>query len=157
MPKISNEREFRAALASLSSAEERIVSALFLQNLLDVTTDLRISGIISVALDRNAGEREREDAYNTARSIATETFTHLGEELDPDRQALHVLATAAAYCLLPDRLKPYYYCRKRVPWTIALHTRMARCWSQMAQGKEEEEMREDEDQYKILAAFLAAR
>ncbi|MFZ0257713.1 MAG: hypothetical protein WAN46_19200 [Gammaproteobacteria bacterium] len=113
--------------------------------------------VISVALDRNAGEKEREDAYNTARSIATEMFTHLGEELDPDRQALHFLATAATYCLLPDRLKPDYCRKQRAPWAIALHTRMARCWSQMAQGKEEEEMREDEDQYKTLADFLAAR
>ena len=156
MPKISNEREFREAIDSLSSVEERTVSALFLQNLLDVTTDARIRKVISVALDREAGEKEREDAYNTARSIAAETFTHLGEELDPDRQALHFLATAATYCLLPDRLRPSY-CRKRAPWAIALHTRMARCWSQMAQGREQEEMREDEDQYKILAAFLAAR
>jgi hypothetical protein len=156
MPKISNEREFREALASLSSQEGRTVSALFLQNVLDVTKDPRIRRIISVALDRNANEKECEDAYNTARSIATETFTHLGEELDPDRQALHFLATAAAYCLLPDRLRPYY-CRKRAPWAIAMHTRMARCWSQMAQGKEEEEMREGEDQYKTLAGFLAAR
>jgi hypothetical protein len=156
MPKISNEREFREAIASLSAEEEHTVSALFLQNVLDVTRDPRIRRVISVALDRNAGEEEREGACNTARSIATETFTHLGEELDLNRQALHFLATAATYCLLPDRLKSLY-CRKRAPWAIALHTRMARCWSQMAQGREEEEMREDEDQYKILAGFMAAR
>lgn len=156
MPKISNEREFRDALASLSAEEERAVSALFLQNLLDITRDARMTRVIHVALDKNADQKEREEAYNTARSIATETFTHLGEALDPDRQALHFLATAATYCLLPERLKPYY-CRKRAPWAIALHTRMARCWSQMAPGKEEEELREEEDQYKILAVFMAAR
>lgn len=156
MPKIANEREFREAIASLSSEEERTVSALFLQNLLDVTTDGRMKRVVSVALDKKASEKEREDAYNTARSIAAETFTHLGEQLDPNRQALHFLATAATYCLLPDRLRPYY-CRKRAPWAIALHARMARCWAQMGHDDEEEEMREDEDQYKILAAFLASR
>lgn len=156
MSTISNEREFKQALGYLSPSEERLVSALFLQNVLDVTDDTRIKKAVKVALDGHATVQEQTDAYNIARSIATETFTVVGHALDPERQALHFLATATSYCLFPEHLRPHY-CKKRASWAIALHTRMARCWSQVARGQEEEELREDEDQYKILGSFLAGR
>lgn len=148
MPTISNEQEFKQAIASLTPAELRAVGALFLQNLVDITDEPRLRKVIDVAQDKNATPKELEDAYHIARSIAIETFTVVGRELDPERQALHFLATASSYCLMPEDVMPPF-CKKRAPFAVALHTRMARCWSQIAQG--------EEDQYRILGGFFAAR
>jgi hypothetical protein len=156
MPKISNEREFKQALASLSSADEHVVGALFLRNLAGVITDPRIKNAIDVALDSNSTPAEREDAYKISKSIATATFTHLGETLDPGRQALYFLAMATAYCLLPEHLRPHY-CKKQASLAIALYARMARCWSDMALGREGEDSREEEAQYRILEDFIDRR
>lgn len=156
MPAISNEREFKKSLAALAPADERVVAALFLRNLLPVITEPRIRKAIDVALDSNSTAGEREDAYNISKSIAAATFAHLGEKLDPERQALHFLATATAYCLLPEHLKPHY-CKKHASWAIALHARMARCWSDMALGREDEDSREEEAQYQILQQFIDKR
>ncbi len=152
MTAISNDTEFKAALASLSLAQQRRVGSLFVDNVMDLADNPRLKNALSVAQKPDTPADEFKDAFRTVKSIAVETYTICGKDADWLRQASHFVAAAGAACLVPEEQESQC---KALAWTAAMNARMARTCENIAHSKGEAN-RAAEAQYEILKQFLEA-
>jgi hypothetical protein len=144
---ISNDKEFKGALAGLPVARQRQVAARFVERVLPLSNDSRVKAALDVAARADVSDAELTVASQAANSARVESFTQCGRETDWSAQAGHFVAKAAVACVRPADAGD------NLAWEAAMQARMARTCNTVAEG-EGTENREAEEQYRVLEAFL---
>ena len=144
---ISNDSDFKAALAGLSVAQQRQVAARFVQQVLPLSGDARIQTVLETAGRAGVTGAELGMASQAANSARVESFTQCGREADWGAQAGHFVAKAAVACVKPEAKGD------NLAWDAAMQARLARTCQTVADGAGTDN-REAEAQYRILDAFL---
>jgi 3'-phosphoadenosine 5'-phosphosulfate (PAPS) 3'-phosphatase len=144
---ISNDKEFKSALASLSTAQQRQVAARFVQRVFPLSNDARIKSALDAAGRADIAAAELALASQAANTARVESFTRCGRETDWNAQAGHFVAKAAVACVKPAEAGD------NLAWDAAMQARMARTCQTVAEGSGTDN-REAEEQYRILEAFL---
>ena len=144
---INNDKDFKAALAGLSAAQQRQVAARFVQRVFPLSNDVRIKAALDVAARPDITDAELTVVSQAANSARVESFTQCGKETDWTAQAGHFVAKAAVACV--GAAPP----GSNLAWDAAMQARMARTCETVATG-EGTEHREAGEQYRILEAFL---
>jgi hypothetical protein len=144
---ISNDIDFKASLSGLDAYQQRRVAVYFVENVLSLCNDARISAAIGTAKRVGVSDAELEPAYHAANTARVESFTQCGKETDWKDQAGHFVAKAALACVKPA--EPGI----NLAWEAAMSARMARTCEVIALGQGTENM-EAEAQYRILYEYL---
>jgi hypothetical protein len=142
---ISNDKEFKSALAGLPANKQRQVAAQFVQRVFALSGDVRVKAALEVAGRGDISDAELTVVSAAANTARVESFTQCGKETDWTAQAGHFVAKAAVACVraADDTLA----------WDAAMQSRMARTCQTVADGAGTEN-REAEEQYRILDAYL---
>lgn len=143
---IANDKELKAALASLDASRQRQVAARFVDSVLGLCADVRIAGAVNAAKRPDITEVELAAMYQAVKSASVESYTQCGHETDWSDQAGHFVAKAALNCVRPGS--------DNLAWDAAMAARMARTCAVIS-GGEGSESHEAEQQYRILDAFLS--
>ena len=144
---ITNDKEFKAQLATLPVARQRQVAARFVQRVYALSNDVRVKAALDVAGRADISDAELTVVSQAANSARVESFTQCGKETDWSAQAGHFVAKAAVAC---GRAAGE---GDSLAWDAAMQARMARTCETVATG-EGTENREAEEQYRVLEAFL---
>ncbi len=144
---ISNDKEFKAALAGLSPAQQRQVAARFVQAVCPLSGDARIKAALEAAGRVGISDAELALAAQAANTARVESFTQCGKETDWTAQAGHFVAKAAVACVKPAEAG------SNLAWDAAMQSRLARTFQTVADGAGTDN-REAEAQYRTLEAFL---
>ncbi len=144
---ISNDKEFKAALAALPAARQRQVAARFVERVYPLSNDVRIKAALDLASRADISDAELTVVAQAANTARVESFTQCGRETDWNAQAGHFVAKAAVACVKPAEAGD------NLAWDAAMQARMARTCQTVAEGSGTEN-REAEEQYRILEAFL---
>jgi hypothetical protein len=145
---LSNDSEFKAALSRLSLAQQRLAAARFVENVLPLCKDARVSGAVTAAGRKDISDAELAALYQAAKAATVDTYTACGKECDWNNQAGHFVAEAALSCVTPSGAAA------NLGWDAAMQARMARTCETIAAGAGTEN-REAEAQYRILTEFLS--
>jgi hypothetical protein len=143
MKKISNETEFKAALKALTPMQQRQVGTQFVENVLSLATNTKLTKLLLLAQKEDIEPDELAQAYQDANYLAVKTYTVCGADGDWMNQAKHFVAAACAACLKPETSA----------WTVAMNCRLARVCDGIAQLKDLGEQ-EIIAEYQILQNFL---
>lgn len=146
---ISNDKEFKAALAALTNTERRQIGTLLVQQVFDLSGDARIKGALELARRADAGSAELTVAAAGVNTARVESFTQCGRDTNWTAQAAHFVARAAQECVRP-------VVDVATAWEAAMQARMARICQTVAAG-EGTHNTEAEAQYRALEAFLKAK
>ncbi len=144
---ISNDIEFKSAMSDLSRAGQRLVAARFAENVLALSGDARVKGVINSAKRTDLTDDELAAAFQSAKTASVESFTQCGHECDWNDQAGHFVAEAALASVKPTEPGA------NPAWDAAMHARMARTCETIATGQGTDNA-EATAQYRILAEFL---
>ncbi len=144
---ISNDKDFKSALAGLTTAQQRQVAARFVQRVFSLSNDVRVKATLDAAARADISDAELTVVSQAANSARVESFTQCGKETDWSAQAGHFVAKAAVACVKVAEAGA------SPAWDAAMQARMARTCETVATG-EGTENREAEEQYRILEAFL---
>ena len=144
---ISNDKEFKSALAGLSPAQQRQVAARFVQAVFPLSGDARIKAALEAAGRVGISDAELALAAQAANTARVESFTQCGKETDWTAQAGHFVAKAAVACVRPAEAG------SNLAWDAAMQSRLARTFQTVADGAGTDN-REAEAQYRTLEAFL---
>jgi hypothetical protein len=144
---ISNDEEFKSALAGLSISQQRQVAARFVQRVFPLSNDARIRSALDAAGRAGIADAELALAAQAANSARVESFTRCGKETDWGAQAGHFVAKAAVACVKRAEAGD------NLAWDAAMQARVARTCQTVADGSGTDN-REAEEQYRILEAFL---
>ena len=148
MTGIGNDTEFRAALDGLDPAQQRLVAARFVQNVVALCSDERIARVIQVAGNSEASESELAEALKTARATTFDCHTRCGSEGDWTEQEGYFVARAAVAALTPVGKMP-----SGPAWQAALSSRMAQTSRSIVTG-DDTAGQDGNQQYRILSEFL---
>lgn len=143
---ITNDQEFKAALANLSGRERRRAAALLVQQALDLSVDARVQAGLDVAMRAEPGETELAVAAAAVNSARVASYTQCGHDTNWTSQAGHFVARAAQECIKLEL-------SLAEAWEAAMQARMARICQHIAAG-EGTGNREAEAQYRALEAYL---
>jgi len=151
MKSISNEKQFRDALNGLGIEQQRMVGALFAENVVGLSDDPRIPQALAAA--KVSGMEE--DALNLVRhnikAAALHAHTRCGADGEWNDQAGYFVARAAEACVEPEGRSQ----GKGAAWKAAMSARMARtCLA--AESDEDSHDTESQAQYQILTSYLDA-
>ena len=144
---ISNDKEFKTALAGLSTAQQRQVAASFVQRVFALSGDVRIKAALDAAARADVSDAELTVLSGAANTARVESFTQCGKETDWSAQAGHFVAKAAVACVKAAEAG------SNLAWDAAMHARMARTCQTVADGAGTENV-EAGEQYRLLEAFL---
>ena len=145
---IKNETEFKSVLKGLNDIQQREIAALFINNVITLSTDERVSRILKVASDAEANSDELTSALKSARAATFDTHTRCGAEGDWKEQAGYFVARAATAAVTPKDQS-----RSGGPaWQAAMSCRMART-SIGIDAEDISAAEESEQQYRILSDF----
>jgi hypothetical protein len=144
---ISNDKEFKAALAGLPASRQRQVAARFVERVHPLSNDVRVKAALDAAGRPDISDAELTVVAQAANTARVESFTQCGRETDWTAQAGHFVAKAAVACVKPAEGGD------NLAWEAAMQARMARTCQTVADGSGTEH-REAEEQYRILEAFL---
>lgn len=148
--KISNDQEFKDALNSLGLDRQRLLGARFVNSVIALVDNPRLSSALGIAIDPESDQQACNDAYKVAKSIATKTYTACGRDADWALQAEHFVAAACAAALTPQALMTE---RFSPAWKAAIQSRMARNCIMIGDETAEAE-NEAERQYRLTLDFL---
>jgi len=144
---ISNDKEFKTALAGLSTSQQRQVAASFVQRVFALSGDIRIKAALDAAARADVSDAELTVLSGAANTARVESFTQCGKETDWSAQAGHFVAKAAVACVKAAEAG------SNLAWDAAMHARMARTCQTVADGAGTENV-EAGEQYRLLEAFL---
>ncbi len=146
MQVISNDTEFRQALEQLDPISQRVVAVKFVENVLALGDDGRISRVLETAADTQASEEALSSALKQARAAALESHTRCGADGDWREQAGYFVARAAA--------SAFGTAKKSGPaWSAAMSCRMARTCTEIDTETDTSDQ-ESAAQYATLSEFL---
>lgn len=143
---ISNDKEFKAALAALDHCQRRQATAYLVRQALDLTQDSRVKAGLDLATRCDADEAQLATAAAGVNSARVATYTQCGHEASWTCQAAHFVASAAQHCVKPE-------VSASGAWDAAMQARMARICQAIALG-EGTSNREAEAQYRALDDYL---
>ena len=150
MTTIGNDHELRMALDGLTPSQQRLLGGKFVKNVLGLCDDTLVQRAVAVAIDPDAPEAARDDAFRSAKAIAVKTYTDCGKDTDWMSQAAHFVAAAAAACLTP----PSQQGDSSAAWKAAMQARMARnC--EMIERQDGDTHNEAETQYRIATELVS--
>jgi len=161
MTKITTSQAFREALGSLTLAQQRAVSARFIENVLDLAHDscIKQAQAILGKIDQISAE-DLEKAYHTTHSVYIHTCPRSDLSLlDYKQQAEHFVTEACMHCLAPT----YYDAKKHhLAERVSTYCIMARTYASVDHDgnypkfTETEELvkKEIDAQYEILSKYL---
>jgi hypothetical protein len=161
MTKITTNEAFREALDSLTLAQQRAVSARFIENVLDLAHDSCIKQVQAILgkIDQISAE-DLEKAYHSTHSVYVHTYPRSDlSPLDYRQQAEHFVAEACMHCLAPT----YYDAKKHhLAERVSTYCIMARTCASIDHEGDYPKFRETEDlvkkeidaQYEILSKYL---
>jgi hypothetical protein len=150
MVDITNDDEFRRLVTEMDFARQRVLAARFLENVLPLNDDERITRIAQVASKPDASADELATAFHTARAATVEHHNRCGAECDWKAQAGYFVARAALAAVSPaaaDQLAG------GPAWQTAMSSRMAMTCKSIDLG-EDSAGQEQQEQYRILSEFL---
>lgn len=149
MSPISNDKEFRVALEELDIERQRAVGAMFVENVIDLTTDPRVNQALAAARDPGLSNEAMNLVRRSIKSASLEAHTRCGADGEWSDQAGYFVSRAAEACLTPSD-------RSKTPaWKAAMSARMARtCLA--ADSDEDSHDSESHAQYEILSSYLDA-
>lgn len=146
---ISNDKEFKAALAALGNCDRRQATAYLIRQALDLTQDARVKAGLDLAVRCDADEAEFATAAAGVNSARVASYTQCGHEASWTCQAAHFVARAAQECVKPE-------ISANDAWQAAMQARMARICQAIGLG-EGTSNREAEAQYRALEEYLQAK
>ncbi|OOZ40007.1 hypothetical protein [Solemya elarraichensis gill symbiont] len=150
MSQITSDEEFRKALHNLDATQQRVIAAKFVEHVLPLSSDERISRVAKVAADEGASQDELAAALKSAKAAAIESHTRCGSEGDWIEQAGYFVARAAVAAVTPQAQST-----KNPAWSAAMSSRMARTSilidDESSAGKTHSE---NEWQYDTLSEYL---
>jgi len=161
MSKITTNETFREALSSLTLAQQRVVGARFIANVLDLTQDKHIKQVQAMLSDTEEISAEDLDAaHRTIYSIYVHTFPRSGFSLiDYKKQAEHFVAEACLQCLAPtySETKKHHLAER-----VSMYCRMGRTCASIDHEGDYPKFADTEDlvkkeidaQYEILSEYL---
>lgn len=151
MSTITNDNEFRAALEGLEIARQREAAALFVEHVLDLTSDPRVKQALAAARDLEISDEAMTLARRTVKAAVIDAHTRCGADGDWSEQADYFVARAAEACLKPEDAGS----SKSPAWLAAMNARMSRtCQAAETDGAARDA--ESAAQYEILARYLDA-
>ena len=149
MPHIANDQDLRNILKNLSMERQRAIGARFAGSVGGAARDPRLQRVLEIAVQPESSERE--DAYQTAKSITVQTYTACGRDTDWAAQAEHFVAAACVAALTPDGLATG---STNLAWKAAIQARMANnCL--MMENDDAAQDNEAQRQYRITEKFSA--
>jgi hypothetical protein len=149
MASINNDQAFKQALDSLNPTQQRVAGALFVQHVLDLTTDMRIAKAVEVALNPESPADALKAAQKSVNSAVLDSHARCGAEGDWKDQATYFVGRAASACLTAKILSE----GKDPAWQAALSSRMARTSAAIdIDGGNPEQ--ETNHQFNILSDYL---
>jgi hypothetical protein len=151
MASISDEASFKQAIGALPLEQQRKLGALFIHRVLDLVDDSRLRLALEQAESDTPNESALLDAYRSAKNIEVNSYAICGHEADWRTMAAHHVAAGIAAIVAPESA---IVSGVDIPaYSAATSARMAILASSIAEGKEFL-CNENEEQYKIAAAFL---
>jgi len=147
--RITNDQEFKAALAALDNCSRRQATAYLIRQALDLTPDTRVRAGLDLAVRCDANEADLAVAATGVNSARVATYTQCGHDANWTCQASHFVARAAQECVKPE-------ISASGAWEAAMQARMARICQAIAAG-EGTSNREAEAQYRALEAYLNSK
>lgn len=160
MPTITNSESFRQSLSALTIAQQRLVGARFIANVLDLTDDARIRNAQATASKEDVDAEELQSAYHAAHSSYIENHPRSDlAELDWSKQAAHFVAEACMVCVAPTYSEAQ---KHHLADKVAKYCLMARICSSVGHEGEypsfdatdEAVKKETQEQQEILSEFL---
>jgi len=151
MGTISNDKQFHDALNGLNAQQQRLVGALFVENVLGLSNDPRVAQSLVVAKGTDLAEDVVNLARRSIKAACLEAHTRCGADGEWTDQAGYFVARAAEACLEPEGRSQ----GKGAAWKAAMSARMARtCLA--ADSDEDAHDTESQAQYQILTSYLDA-
>lgn len=146
---VTNDTELRAILKKLSKPHQREVGALFVDSVLSLNDDPRVSRAIDTAHNAEATAEELEVVFKAVKRAMIDSRTRCGADCDWDDQAVHFVARAATAVVAPEG-----QCAAKDPlWQTVQSCRMARNCSLIAKDDDSPNP-EAHNQYAIMNQFL---
>jgi len=151
MPSIHSDTEFKSALSGLPLNQQRSVGKLFVGSVIDLSDSPKVKKAIDAIGDTDLSADDIAENFQTAKSVAIDSYTLCGREADWLKQASHFVASAAAVCLTPE--DQVSQCGGTLAWSTAMNARMAKNCEAIAHGQESDS-EEASRQHQILTTFL---
>ncbi len=152
MSTINDDIEFRRALKRLDRDQLREIGAGFVQNVLHLNKDKRVTRAVDVAKNRDASDDELLAAYKATRVATVDSRTRCGADCNWEEQAAHFVARASAAMVAPEGV-----CKAAdPPWQVVMSCRMAQNCALIA-ADDDSSNNESENQYRIMNDYLASR
>ncbi len=148
MSAITNDTEFRKVLDGLGLDEQRKIGACFVEQVLPLNLDARVTQAIEVARGGVVGDL-LQSAFKSAKRASIDSHARCGSEGDWAEQAAYFVARAAAACVTPEGQSK----TDNVAWLAAVNTRMARTCESI-DAAEDAAGQESARQYGLLADFV---
>ena len=146
---ISNDGEFRDALAGLNLQQQRVVGSQFVKHVLELSDDPRVAQSLQAATDTEIGEAALSLVRRSVKAASLDAHTRCGADGEWTDQAGYFVARAAEACLEPEERSG----SKGPAWKAAMSARMARtCLA--AESDEDSHDVESRAQYQILTSYL---
>jgi hypothetical protein len=95
MNDINNEADFKRVLESLGNLQQRLVAALFVKHVLNLSDDKRLDRVIKTTADAEATEEELAAALKTAHAVTFDSHARCGAEGHWSDQSGYFVARAA--------------------------------------------------------------
>lgn len=151
MTEIRNDAEFRQKLESLDPARQRILAARFVEKVLPLCDDERVSRVVKVAASPTASADELATALHTARVAIIDSHARCGAECAWRDQAGYFVARAAAAAVSP----PEQLAGGGPAWQAAMSSRLAETCRSIDTA-EDNAGQARKQQYLILSEFLTS-
>lgn len=149
MAMITNDEQFRKLASGLDDVQQRLLAVRFVEHVLGLCSDERISHVAHVAGRAEASAEELAAALRTARAAAIESHNRCGAECDWKDQAGYFVARAAVAAASPAGQVP-----GGAAWQAAVSSRMARTCESIDTASDNAAGTEQDYQYRTLAEFL---
>ncbi len=149
MNTITADSEFHEAIAGLDARRQRVLGALFVRNVLELTDDERVRRAVEVGIDPDVADDAIAAASRACKNAALDAHARCGADGEWRDQAGYFVARAAEACLAPQVRTE----GKRPAWKAAMSSRMART-ALAEEADEDAHDRERQQQYKILYDYL---
>ena len=151
MSQISNDVEFKQALAILSPEKQRTMAASFVAHVLTLSDDERLNRVVSIAAVEHAMEDELLNALKSARAATFDSHARCGSEGHWSDQAGYFVARAAVAALMSAAQSR----AGGAAWQAAMSCRMARTSMLIEGDAGEPSMQTENDwQYQTLNDYL---
>ena len=148
MSKINNDAELKQALQNLYHTQQRVVGALFIEHVLELSTDDRLSRVMKIAKDTDASADDLAIALKSAKAATFDSHTRCGSEGNWTEQAGYFVARAMVAALTPQTQSK----AGGPAWQAAMSSRMAQ--TSMMIDSDDTAPKGNEWQYDILSNYL---